>query len=205
MARRDRVPMIAALLLVCFLGTEWNSTVFAREVEDSNDSGSSSVVAAASHDNRSTVTGEAAVARATLSVGAADVPVVPESLPAHAPLTLDGVALTAQPTLWTSTSRSSRGFDLAAARLNAFGQIIQGPPYPYPYPYPPHRHDAAIAAIMIGAAAAITGTAILVYANRPECTLEPLAGGCGYGTKVVGTAVLTGGIVGLFVGALTWQ
>jgi hypothetical protein len=58
---------------------------------------------------------------------------------------------------------------------------------------------------MIGAAAAIAGTAVLVYANRPECATDTVAGGCGYGTKVVGTAVLSGGIVGLFVGALTWR
>ena len=67
------------------------------------------------------------------------------------------------------------------------------------------RRDGSIAAIMIGAAAAITGTAVLVYANRPERATNQFAGGCGYGTKVIGTSVLAGGIVGLFVGALTWQ
>ena len=81
-------------------------------------------------------------------------------------------------------------------------QIYQGPPYPY---RSRRRHDGAIAAIMIGAAAAITGTAVLVYANRPECSANVLANGCGYGTKVVGTAVLSGGLVGLFVGAIAWR
>ncbi len=77
------------------------------------------------------------------------------------------------------------------------GQIYQGAPYRL-------RHDGSIAALMVGAAAAIAGTAVLVYANRPECSTNQFAGGCGYGTKVVGSAVLAGGIVGLFVGALTW-
>jgi hypothetical protein len=67
------------------------------------------------------------------------------------------------------------------------------------------RNDAARAAVVLGAVAAIAGTSVLVYANRPECSVNARAGGCGYGTKVVGTAVLSGGIVGLLVGALTWR
>jgi hypothetical protein len=67
------------------------------------------------------------------------------------------------------------------------------------------RNDAARAAVVLGAVATIAGTAVLVYANRPECSTHPLANGCGYGTKVVGSAVLSGGIVGLVVGALTWR
>jgi hypothetical protein len=73
-----------------------------------------------------------------------------------------------------------------------------------PYPMPPHRHDGAIVALTIGAIATITGTAILIYANRPECDFNHHAGGCGYGTNVVGGSVLAGGIVGLTVGAITW-
>ena len=67
------------------------------------------------------------------------------------------------------------------------------------------ERDGSIAAIVIGAVASITGAAILVYANRPECSPRPFATGCGYGTKVVGGAVLSGGIVGLTIGALTWR
>ena len=52
--------------------------------------------------------------------------------------------------------------------------------------------------------ATITGAAILVYANRPECRYHEFGSGCGYGTKVVGGAVLSGGVVGLTIGALTW-
>jgi hypothetical protein len=67
------------------------------------------------------------------------------------------------------------------------------------------RNNGAVAAMVVGAAAAIAGTAVLVYANRPECSTIPTASGCGYGTKVVGGAVLSAGIVGALVGALTWR
>jgi len=67
------------------------------------------------------------------------------------------------------------------------------------------RNNGARAAIILGAAAAIAGTAVLVYANRPDCSTHPTPGGCGYGTKVVGTAVLSTGVVALLVGALTWR
>jgi hypothetical protein len=66
------------------------------------------------------------------------------------------------------------------------------------------RHDGAAAALIVGTAAAIAGTALLVYANRPECRAVPTAGGCGYGTKVVGGAMLSAGAVGVTIGALTW-
>ena len=77
-------------------------------------------------------------------------------------------------------------------------QVYQGRPYRM-------GRNGSIAAIMIGAAATITGAALLVYANRPDCTVNQFAGGCGYGTKVIGGSVLAGGVVGLFVGALTWR
>jgi hypothetical protein len=53
--------------------------------------------------------------------------------------------------------------------------------------------------------ASITGASVLIYANRPECEWNRYGTGCGYGTKVVGGAVLTGGIAGLLIGALTWR
>lgn len=66
--------------------------------------------------------------------------------------------------------------------------------------------NGAIAAIALGAVASIAGGAILVYANRPECrTTNHMANGCSYGTKVVGGAVLSAGIVGLLVGASIWR
>jgi hypothetical protein len=67
------------------------------------------------------------------------------------------------------------------------------------------RNAGAATAIFLGAAGAIAGTAVLVYANRPECNANPTLGGCGYGTKVAGGAVLSAGLVGIMIGALTWR
>ena len=67
------------------------------------------------------------------------------------------------------------------------------------------RNDGARAAIFLGAVGVIAGTAVMVYANRPECSVSARANGCGYGTKVAGGAVLSAGLVGLLVGALTWR
>jgi hypothetical protein len=66
------------------------------------------------------------------------------------------------------------------------------------------RGGGSAAAIVIGSAAAIAGAAVLVYANRPECRTTG-GEGCGYGTKVAGGAVLSAGVVGIVVGALTWR
>ena len=94
------------------------------------------------------------------------------------------------------TNPSSEPF---APPSSAFArQVYQGRPYRM------GGRDGSIKALMIGAVATITGTAILVYANRPDCDGNRSAGGCGYGTKVIGGSVLSAGIVGLTIGALTW-
>ena len=67
------------------------------------------------------------------------------------------------------------------------------------------RNSGAQTAIILGAAATIAGAAILIYANRPECSQSALNSGCGYGSKVVGGAVLSGGVVSMLVGALAWR
>ena len=59
------------------------------------------------------------------------------------------------------------------------------------------RNDSARAAVILGAVATIAGTAVLVYANRPDCSTNPAPGGCGYGAKVVGGAVLSAGVVAM--------
>ena len=64
---------------------------------------------------------------------------------------------------------------------------------------------AAQTAIIIGGVASIAGAAMLVYANRPECRANQFANGCGYGSKVVGGAVLSGGLVSITLGAITWR
>jgi hypothetical protein len=67
------------------------------------------------------------------------------------------------------------------------------------------RNDGARAAIVVGTLAAITGAALLVYANRPECRGNGSANACSYGTKVIGGAVLTAGAVGIFAGTISWR
>jgi len=67
------------------------------------------------------------------------------------------------------------------------------------------HNGAAVAAVVLGAAASITGSALLVYANRPECGTNPNEASCSYGTKVVGGAVLAGGIVSMTAGAIMWR
>lgn len=67
------------------------------------------------------------------------------------------------------------------------------------------HNGGARAAVILGAAAAIAGAAVLVYANRPDCRSNPSAAGCGYGTKVVGGAMVAGGAVGMVVGAISWR
>jgi hypothetical protein len=66
------------------------------------------------------------------------------------------------------------------------------------------RNGAAQAEMVLGAVAAITGAAVLTYANRPACRFAD-ADGCSYGTKVVGTAVTAAGVVTFLTGALTWR
>jgi hypothetical protein len=69
-----------------------------------------------------------------------------------------------------------------------------------------HGHDngAAQAAIILGSAAAIAGTAVLIYANRPECDASVHSNDC-YGEKVAGGSLLAGGIVSLVMGAVLWH
>ena len=73
------------------------------------------------------------------------------------------------------------------------------------YGYRHRRNDAALTAIMLGAAGIVAGTAVLVYANRPECSVNANFNGCGYGSKVVGSSLLAGGLVGVLVGSVTWR
>jgi hypothetical protein len=116
----------------------------------------------------------------------------------HPRFTLDAGFLAANPSLGLPAP-DARTFNFVPAEPSAAAaQVYRGRPYRI-------GRGGSIAALMIGTAAAITGAAILVYANRPECDISPSAGGCGYGTKVTGVAVLSGGIAGIFIGALTWR
>jgi hypothetical protein len=100
-------------------------------------------------------------------------------------------------------------FTLTDARLTADARVVESSSFAqrggYGGRWRRGHRDGAVAALLLGAAASIAGTAVLVYANRPECSTNQTAGGCGYGTKVVGGAVLSAGIVGLVLGAVTWR
>jgi hypothetical protein len=129
----------------------------------------------------------------------ADVSSAPAPATEPARFSFDTGVLRTNPSLGPITQAAHRTINLAPAQSDAFAaQVYQGRPYRM-------GRDGSIAAIMIGAVASIAGAAVLVYANRPECETRQFMGGCGYGTKVVGGAVLSGGIAALFVGALTWR
>jgi hypothetical protein len=199
MATVHRVSM-RAVVIVCLLSNQWNGMLFASEAGDSASTPAVSPlpIAAGSDVQAPTLPGSVqGVAIGGLSVETADVSTVSGLPGGRVRLPFD--ALAANEALGMITPRGMSAFGPAAFDRFA-GQIYQGAPYPYR-----RRHDGSIAAIMIGATAAIAGAALLVYANRPECVTDTVAGGCGYGTKVAGTAFLSGGIVGLLVGALTWR
>jgi hypothetical protein len=171
---------MSAAVMVCFVSLQTSTALFASDDESS--STETSVSQSLADSTSETQTATPAVSVPTISSRFT----LPESF-VHDP-SLVGIA-----------NGAHRTFTITPTTSSAFaGQIYQGRPYRI-------NRDGSVAALMIGAAAAIAGTAVLVYANRPECTTNQFAGGCGYGTKVIGGAVLSGGVVGLFIGALTWR
>lgn len=170
-----------AALILCLLGTPLSGTLFASDEAAASHAESPSAGTA--------VTGEPLPGTAEFV----------ESFVERSPLTLDVRALAGGSPADVVGARAAHDtFPLTPEEGSAFAQRggrggFRG-----------RRHGAA-AAMFLGAAAAIAGTAVLVYANRPECSTSPTATGCGYGTKVVGGAVLSAGIVGLVIGALTWR
>jgi hypothetical protein len=156
MARTRRLSTTAALI-VCLVGTEWTSTLFASEEH-----------------------------------------LLP-STTEHLRFTLNDDVLAANASAETAGARVwRRPLEFAPLESSAFAQRGRrgggG-----------RRNTGAAAEIMLGTVAAVAGAAVLVYANRPDCNSNPNGSGCGYGTKVVGGAVLSVGIVGIVVGALRWR
>jgi hypothetical protein len=123
---------------------------------------------------------------------------VSDSSSAKAPLTYNGQPIT----LWRSPATMPTDSDRELLTVSTNDARDAGQ---YGYGSRHHHNQAALTAIMLGAVGAIAGTATLVYANRPDCNVNPNLGGCGYGTKVVGASVLSGGLVGLMVGAVMWR
>jgi len=188
MARAHRMLMTGAVV-VCLISAQWNGRLFASEEERT------------ASETPAPTSAELAPAIAVDEHPAATTD-LSSALPQmeHARFTLNALDFTANPSLGPVVAQGAhRPFDFLPAQSSAFaGQVYQGRPYRI-------SRDGSIAAIMVGSVVAIAGAAILIYANRPECDVHQFAGGCGYGTKVVGGAVLSGGVVSLVVGALTWR
>ncbi len=116
-----------------------------------------------------------------------------QAVPASAPLTYNG-----QPVVNLRVAEPLPAYRLdVVAPSDAVGQ--------FGYGRRRGRNDAAMTAMLLGAAGAIAGTALLVYANRPDCSVNANFNGCGYGTKVVGASVLSAGLAGLLIGAVAWR
>ncbi len=200
MARTRRLSMTGAVI-VCLVGAQGNGTLFASEDECSlrKAPSSQSLTNSTSETQMSTSGGLAQAISIDEHPAGTDLSSAPLPQMGRARFTLDAGGFTANPSPGPVEQGAHRTFNFVPTQSSAFaGQVYQGRPYRM-------GRDGSIAAIMIGAVATITGAAILVYANRPDCNTNQFAGGCGYGTKVIGGAVLSGGIVGLFVGALTWR
>jgi hypothetical protein len=187
------------VLIVCFVATQWSGTLFARDQEASaSPEPSSQSVVNGTPEPPGQASADAAAAVSTGEQGASEIALSP-STTEHFRVTLNNEMFTPDGRLGATRaqlSRSTLTFIPAQPTLGqrgGYGSRGRG-----------RRHGAA-AAIVLGAVGTIAGGAILVYANRPDCRTNQTAGGCGYGTKVIGGAVLSAGIVGLVVGALTWR
>ena len=162
-------------LIACLVGTQCSGTLFAADRASS--SGDSAPLA---------------------TVATTDV-ATDRSVPETPPLTFNGEMLTATLPAGPATERAWRSMIVVApGPSNLYEQRGRGWGRG-------GRNDAARAEILLGAVAAIAGTALLVYANRPDCSRHEMASGCSYGTKVIGGAVLAGGIVSMVTGAVTWR
>jgi hypothetical protein len=187
-------------VILCLVSTQGTGTLFASEDKCSlrETPSSQSLTYSTSETQMSTSGGLApAISRDEHPAGT-DVSSTPLPQMEGSRFTLNAGFFAANSSPGPIAQGAHRTFNLVPTQSSNFaGQVYRGRPYRM-------GRDGSIAAIMIGAVATITGAALLVYANRPDCDTNHFAAGCGYGTKVIGGAVLSGGVVGLFVGALTW-
>jgi len=199
MARPHRLSTTGALI-VCLVGTQWSGTLFASQEEPSSTGAPSSqsvVTSTSEAQGRTSARPAAAVLAAEQPPSATE---FSRSTVERSPFTLNDEGLTANAPfgaasaqVWGSALKFAPVESSSFAQRGGYRGRGRG------------RRNGSAAALILGAAASIAGGAILVYANRPECSTNQMAAGCGYGTKVVGGAVLSAGIVGLLVGALTWR
>lgn len=174
-----------AIVIACLLGTS-SEILFAADDASSSRTETTSLSA----DSITPATEDVSTIPATVMSGGKQLPGTNEFLRS---------LVASPPHLLRDDTLSARSLALATDESRAFAQ--RG----YRGRGSRGRNNGAAAALFVGTAAAIAGTALLIYANRPECSTIPTASGCGYGTKVVGGSVLSAGIAGLVVGALTWR
>ena len=182
MARPHRLSTIGALI-VCLMGTEWSGTLAASELEALRTSTITTLAKLA--EPPASTTDVSAISPWSAEAPAFTVSLQHDELASiapGAPVLLDRAAALAS---HESASLAQRGRYRGRGRGG--------------------RNAGPAAAIVLGAVASVAGAAVLVYANRPDCRTNPRAEACGYGTKVIGGAVLTGGLVGIVAGALTWR
>jgi len=178
MTKTRRVSTTCALI-VCLLGAQMSGTLFAEETPTEPTPASSPVV------NLSPwLSAQSSAFNAPSSLFA----------PSRFVLSDEGLAsLAVPPQMWRVSLDAIPMEATSLAQRGGYRRRSGG------------RNGGAAAAIILGAAAAIAGTAVLVYANRPDCVGNRITNGCGYGTKVIGGSVLAGGLVSVVVGAATWR
>jgi hypothetical protein len=199
MARTHRLSTTGALI-VCLVGTQGSGTLFASEEKPSSSAALSSQSVANSTSEAQGRTSASAAPAVSASEQPASATELPRSTAGRSLFMLNDEILTATAPLGAASAQVwRRPLQFAPVEFSSFAQ--RGG---YGGRGRGGRNGAA-AAIALGAVASIAGGAILVYANRPECSMNQMASGCGYGTKIVGGAVLSAGIVGLVIGALTWR
>lgn len=199
MATTHRLSTTGALI-VCLVGTQWSGTLVASEEKPSSSAAPSSQSVVNSTSDAQGRTSASAAAAVSAGEQPASATELPRSTGERSRFTLSNEMLTANAPLgaasakvWRSTLKFAPVESSSFAQRGWYRGRGRG------------GRNGAVAAIVLGSVASIAGGAVLVYANRPECSTNHSAGGCGYGTKVIGGAVLSAGIVGLVVGALTWR
>jgi len=183
MERCHRLSTTGALV-VCLIGSPLTGTVFAFEDGSPREALASSSNVAGTSDGRPTRSSPAATA------------------PAASPL---NVSSSLSSTLRALASTDPRAWQPAADFMVVDAGTVEAGGQYGRRGSRGRRNGTAAAVIALGAAASIAGGAVLVYANRPECSTNQFASGCGYGTKVVGGAVMSAGLVGIVAGALAWR
>jgi hypothetical protein len=186
------------VLIVCFLGTQFSGTLFAREKQSlpSSESSSQSAVKGTS-EAQGQASADPAAAVSAGGQGASATASSP-SVEKRFRLTLNNETFTPDRRVDATHAQSWRSTVTFVPVAPGFAQ--RGRSYGRG-----RGHHGSTSAIALGAVAAIAGGALLVYANRPDCSANPTPGGCGFGTKVIGGAVLSAGLVGFVVGGLTWR